>query len=196
MADSKPVLVLLRGDDQLERSQADRRAGHDAASSRRSRGNLRRARRASRQPGRGGSQWAEQFMPTSVLREAAGHDHRRERGWFSFAPRRHRARHPGDALGRLAHGPGRRDLCRHCGKPLKIRRAIEVGHVFKLGTKYSEKLNALFLDEQGKQQSVRHGLLRHRGHAHVAGRDRAVPTTRTASCGRSPSRLTWFASRR
>ena len=27
-----------------------------------------------------------------------------------------------------------------CGKPLKIRRAIEVGHVFKLGTKYSEKL--------------------------------------------------------
>jgi prolyl-tRNA synthetase len=32
---------------------------------------------------------------------------------------------------------------------LKIRRAIEVGHVFKLGTKYSEKLNATFLDEAG-----------------------------------------------
>jgi prolyl-tRNA synthetase len=30
--------------------------------------------------------------------------------------------------------------CVKCGKPLKIRRAIEVGHVFKLGTKYSEKL--------------------------------------------------------
>ena len=30
--------------------------------------------------------------------------------------------------------------CANCGKPLKIRRAIEVGHVFKLGTKYSEKL--------------------------------------------------------
>ncbi len=41
--------------------------------------------------------------------------------------------------------------CLKCGKPLKIRRAIEVGHVFKLGTKYSEKLNALFLDESGKQ---------------------------------------------
>ncbi len=37
--------------------------------------------------------------------------------------------------------------CAKCGKPLKIRRAIEVGHVFKLGTKYSEKLNATFLDE-------------------------------------------------
>ena len=39
--------------------------------------------------------------------------------------------------------------CVKCGKPLKIRRAIEVGHVFKLGTKYSEKLNATFLDETG-----------------------------------------------
>ncbi|MGH7940558.1 MAG: proline--tRNA ligase [Limisphaerales bacterium] len=37
--------------------------------------------------------------------------------------------------------------CPACGKPLKIRRAIEVGHVFKLGTKYSEKFNASFLDE-------------------------------------------------
>ncbi len=44
------------------------------------------------------------------------------------------------------------EACVKCGKPLKIRRAIEVGHVFKLGTKYSEKLKALFLDESGKQQ--------------------------------------------
>lgn len=42
--------------------------------------------------------------------------------------------------------------CVSCSKPLKIRRAIEVGHVFKLGTKYSEKLNAVYLDESGKQQ--------------------------------------------
>ncbi len=42
--------------------------------------------------------------------------------------------------------------CRQCGKALSIRRAIEVGHVFKLGTKYSLALNALFLDESGKQQ--------------------------------------------
>jgi prolyl-tRNA synthetase len=44
------------------------------------------------------------------------------------------------------------ELCTASGQPLKIRRAIEVGHVFKLGTKYSEKLEALFLDEAGKQQ--------------------------------------------
>jgi prolyl-tRNA synthetase len=44
------------------------------------------------------------------------------------------------------------EACPKCGQPLKIRRAIEVGHVFKLGTKYSLALNALFLDEAGKQQ--------------------------------------------
>lgn len=42
--------------------------------------------------------------------------------------------------------------CSKCGKPLKIRRAIEVGHVFKLGTKYSIAMNALFLDEAGNRQ--------------------------------------------
>ncbi len=36
------------------------------------------------------------------------------------------------------------------GKPLRIERAIEVGHVFKLGTKYSEAFKALYLDEGGK----------------------------------------------
>ncbi|PAW87421.1 MAG: proline--tRNA ligase [Pedosphaera sp. Tous-C6FEB] len=40
--------------------------------------------------------------------------------------------------------------CAKCAKPLKIQRAIEVGHVFKLGTKYSTKLNAFFLDAEGK----------------------------------------------
>jgi prolyl-tRNA synthetase len=42
--------------------------------------------------------------------------------------------------------------CPACGKPLQIKRAIEVGHVFKLGTKYSQALGALFLAESGKQQ--------------------------------------------
>ena len=41
--------------------------------------------------------------------------------------------------------------CPACHKPLKIRRAIEVGHVFKLGTKYSEKFNAAYLDENGNR---------------------------------------------
>ena len=42
--------------------------------------------------------------------------------------------------------------CAKCAKPLKMQRAIEVGHVFKLGTKYSEKLHAYFLDADGKSK--------------------------------------------
>ena len=44
--------------------------------------------------------------------------------------------------------------CVKCAKPLKIRRAIEVGHVFKLGTKYSEALNATFLAADGSRQPL------------------------------------------
>ena len=35
-----------------------------------------------------------------------------------------------------------------------MRRGIEVGHIFKLGTKYSEKLKATFLDAEGKEQPM------------------------------------------
>ena len=44
--------------------------------------------------------------------------------------------------------------CPKCGKSLKIRRAIEVGHVFKLGTKYSSKLGATFLDADGQRKPL------------------------------------------
>jgi prolyl-tRNA synthetase len=44
--------------------------------------------------------------------------------------------------------------CPVCGKPLKIQRAIEVGHVFKLGTKYSEALGAYFLSEAGREEPL------------------------------------------
>jgi prolyl-tRNA synthetase len=40
----------------------------------------------------------------------------------------------------------------HDGKPLQFSRGIEVGHIFKLGTKYTEALGATFLDENGKAQ--------------------------------------------
>jgi prolyl-tRNA synthetase len=40
------------------------------------------------------------------------------------------------------------------GQPLKVKKAIEVGHIFKLGTKYSEALKAQFLDDQGKEHPI------------------------------------------
>jgi len=41
------------------------------------------------------------------------------------------------------------DMCPRCGVALKADRGIEVGHIFKLGTFLSDKLNAVFLDESG-----------------------------------------------
>ena len=46
------------------------------------------------------------------------------------------------------------DPCPECGQPLEIKRGIEVGHIFKLGTKYSEALRATFLDENGKERII------------------------------------------
>lgn len=42
------------------------------------------------------------------------------------------------------------DLCKNCQKELEYEKGIEVGHIFKLGTKYSSKLNGRFLDKDGK----------------------------------------------
>lgn len=46
----------------------------------------------------------------------------------------------------------RGDVCPKCGKPVNVARGIEVGHIFKLGTKYSSALDCTYLDEQGKKQ--------------------------------------------
>jgi prolyl-tRNA synthetase len=46
------------------------------------------------------------------------------------------------------------DPCPRCNGNLSLRHAIEVGHVFKLGTKYSEALNARFLDDKEQQQTI------------------------------------------
>lgn len=44
--------------------------------------------------------------------------------------------------------------CPRCGGPLRLVRAIELGHTFKLGTRYSTALGATFLDEQGRAQAI------------------------------------------
>ncbi len=44
------------------------------------------------------------------------------------------------------------DKCPHCSEPVRTVRGIEVGHIFKLGTKYSKALECKFLDENGKEQ--------------------------------------------
>ena len=46
------------------------------------------------------------------------------------------------------------DPCPICGKPISTTSGIEVGHIFKLGTKYTEALDCTCLDENGKAQTI------------------------------------------
>ncbi|MEW5722426.1 MAG: proline--tRNA ligase [Thermodesulfobacteriota bacterium] len=46
------------------------------------------------------------------------------------------------------------DPCPRCGGPLGVARGIEVGHVFKLGVKYSKSMGATYLDAEGREQYI------------------------------------------
>jgi prolyl-tRNA synthetase len=156
IADSKPILVLVRGDDQLNETKLMARTG------------------------------AVQVRPADVKNPAdlvhftslgampgsLGAVANVPAGWQVLADERLRGAN-GMTTGanedgfHLSNVSLERDIpaaqwhdlrtvtagepCAKCAKPLKIRRAIEVGHVFKLGTQYSEKLNSKFLDEAGQQ---------------------------------------------
>ena len=69
------------------------------------------------------------------------------------------------------------DPCPRCGAALTLLRGIEVGHIFKLGLKYSKALKATYLDAGGGRAVYLYGLLRHRrephrGRGHRAGQRR------------------------
>ncbi|MCX6924052.1 MAG: proline--tRNA ligase [Verrucomicrobia bacterium] len=150
LADSKPVLILLRGDDELNEAKLTGTLGT---------GNFRPAEAEEifaalgAHPGSLGAVGVT-TLPVYAderLRDAAEMTTGANADGFHL-------RHV--AIGRdiqAAHWADLRlvqagEACYKCGQPLKVQRAIEVGHVFKLGTKYSQALNALFLDETGKQQ--------------------------------------------
>ena len=46
------------------------------------------------------------------------------------------------------------EACAQCGGPLTLERVIEIGNIFKLGTKFSEALGAKYLDESGKERPI------------------------------------------
>jgi prolyl-tRNA synthetase len=43
------------------------------------------------------------------------------------------------------------EACPHCGKVLRIDRAVEIGHIFRLGYRYTESMGARVLDKNGKE---------------------------------------------
>jgi prolyl-tRNA synthetase len=46
------------------------------------------------------------------------------------------------------------DECPVCGEALRLSRGVEAGNIFKLGTRYTDALEAVYLDKDGKQKSV------------------------------------------
>jgi prolyl-tRNA synthetase len=63
-------------------------------------------------------------------------------------------KHFGDSEFSDIHTAAAGDACPQCGKPLRIEKVIEVGNIFKLGTKYSVPLKANYLDEQGNERPI------------------------------------------
>lgn len=152
IADAKPLLILLRGDDQLNEAKLIARTG--AAQVRPATPEECLAALGAR-PGSLGA--VKTTLPAGInlhadlaLKGAAGMTTGANEDGFHL---RHVEIDRDLAITQWADfrtvQAGEADV--ETGEALKIRRAIEVGHVFKLGTKYSEKLNALFLDEAGKQ---------------------------------------------
>lgn len=49
---------------------------------------------------------------------------------------------------------GEGDACPQCGSPMRVSRGVEAGHIFKLGTWYSEAMGCHFLDKEGQSRPV------------------------------------------
>ncbi len=150
LAESKPVLILLRGDDQLNEAKL---AGALATAAFRPAEPADIFEALGAHPGSLGAVGVGQFKvyADERLRDAtAMTTGANEDGFHLRNVDIRRDMQVGCWVDLRVVQAG--EPCVKCGKALKLRRAIEVGHVFKLGTKYSEALKALFLNEAGKQQ--------------------------------------------
>ena len=150
MADSKPVLILIRGDDQLNEAKlagalgttifrpAEAEEIFDALGA---------------HPGSLGAVGVKKFSVYADERLRGANDMTtgaNEDGFHfkSVSIERDIQVTKWTDLRTVTAG----EPCVKCGKSLKIRRAIEVGHVFILGTKYSDKLGATYLAEDGARK--------------------------------------------
>jgi prolyl-tRNA synthetase len=152
LADSKVLLVLMRGDHQLNESKL---AGQIGTANFRPAVEEEIVQALGAKPGSLGAVGVSKFqvIADESLRNAGGMTTGANEDGFHLR---------NVAIGRDISVAKWADLrtvaagepCPACGQALKIQRAIEVGHVFKLGTKYSEALGAFFLSESGKQEPL------------------------------------------
>src|SRR4051794_4129647 len=146
--DDGVVLALIRGDDHIEPAKLDAALGTQSRPS--TDEEIREAFGAS-----GGSLGPVGFkgriVADETLREGQYVAGANRDGWHLRGVEAGRDFQPEFADLRAAAVD---DACPVCGGKLKFTTAIEVGHIFKLGTRYSEPLGARFLDEDGKEKTV------------------------------------------
>ncbi|HWG57257.1 MAG TPA: proline--tRNA ligase [Gaiellaceae bacterium] len=149
--DGTLVLGLLRGDDRLEEAKLQSALGSDF-------------RPATDEEilaafgAEGGSLgpvgFAGEIVADETLREGEFVSGANRTGWHLRGVRAGRDYEPRFADIRQ---PKEGDACPHCGGALHFQTAIEVGHIFKLGTRYSEPMEATFLDEDGTERPLHMG---------------------------------------
>jgi prolyl-tRNA synthetase len=149
VADGKPVLALLRGDHQLSETKFAEAAGGAAE--------IRPAHPAEIQDWFGASAGSLGPVRLKNLRILADDALQGRRNMIAGANRDdYHLRHvtPGEDftaefrdLRQVVSGDG----CAGCGAPVDVRKTIEVGHIFKLGYKYSQSMGLRVLDPAGKE---------------------------------------------
>jgi prolyl-tRNA synthetase len=147
-ADGTFVLAMIRGDDRLEEAKVAGVIGGGARPA--TAEEIRSALGA--EPGSVGPVGASaEIVADEVLREGQYVVGANRDGWHLRGVQAGRDYEPrfGD-LRQAREG----DTCPKCGGALRFQTAIEVGHIFKLGTFYAIPLGATFLDEDGKQKPL------------------------------------------
>jgi prolyl-tRNA synthetase len=146
--DGAVVLALVRGDDRLNEAKLEAALGESFRPS--TEDEIRRAFGAD--PGSlGPIGFAGDVIADETLREGQFVAGANRTGWHLRGVEAGRDFQPRFAdLRETTEG----DACPRCGGALHLQTAIEVGHIFKLGTHYSVPLGATFLDEDGKARPL------------------------------------------
>jgi len=146
--DGTVVLALVRGDDRLEEAKLLAALGANARPA--TEEEIRAAFGA--EPGSlGPVGFTGEVIADELLREGQFVAGANRTGWHLRGVEQGRDFQAGFADIRM---PREGDRCPNCGGALRFQTAIEVGHIFKLGTKYTEALGATFLDEDGQEKTI------------------------------------------
>jgi prolyl-tRNA synthetase len=146
--DGAVILALVRGDDRLDEAKAEAAIGTAVRAA--TEDEIRAAFNAD--PGSIGPVGFDgEIVADETLREGQFVSGANRTGWHLRGVEQGR-----DFEARFAdiRQPREGDACPRCGGRLRFQVAVEVGHIFKLGTHYSEPLGARFLDEDGQERPI------------------------------------------